>query len=240
MTELEAVPEDWERALCVVAHPDDMEYGSASAVARWTNQGKTISYCLVTSGEAGIDGIAPDKCARLRQEEERRSAAVVGVDTVEFLAHPDGLVEASIELRRDLAIAIRRHRPDVVVSINFRETFGGPGFNHADHRATGYALLDAVRDAANRWVFPGAGGDPWAGVRFALFGGSPHATHGVDVTDTIERGVDSLREHRTYLDGLGTATEGTDPAAFVRDWALAAGPLFGVHAATTFELIPLG
>ncbi len=239
MAKLEPVPEDWERALCVVAHPDDMEYGSASAVARWTGQDKTITYCLVTSGEAGIDGIAPDECARLRQDEERRSAAVVGVDTVEFLTHPDGLVEASIALRRDLASVIRRHRPDVVVSINFRETWGTPGFNHADHRATGYALLDAVRDAANRWVFPGAGGDPWAGVRFALFGGSPQATHAVDVTDTIERGVDSLREHHTYLHGLGTTVEGVDPAAFVRDWALAAGPALGVHAATTFELIPL-
>lgn len=252
MPQLGPVPEDWHRALCIVAHPDDLEYGSASAIARWTGQGKDISYCLVTSGEAGIDSMAPDDCARVRQEEERRSAAVVGVRTVEFLAHPDGLVEASIPLRRDLASAIRRHRPDVVVSINFRESFGGPGFNHADHRATGYALLDAVRDAANRWVFPGAGGEPWSGVRFALFGASPQATHAVDVTDTIERGVDSLREHRTYLEALapaeasegdgGSTAEGRseDPAAFVRDWALAAGPSFGVGAAITFELIALG
>jgi len=251
MATLEPVPEDWSRALCVAAHPDDMEYGSASAVARWTDQGKQITYCLVTSGEAGIESMPPDECARVRQEEERRSAAVVGVDAVEFLAHPDGLVEPSIALRRDLAIAIRRHRPDVVVSINFRESFGGQGFNHADHRATGYALLDAVRDAANRWVFPGAGGDPWSGVRFALFGGSPQADHWVDVTASIERGVDSLREHRTYLEALRPASdegdargvgegEEPDPAAFVRDWAVAAGPPLGVRAATTFELIALG
>ena len=97
---LEPAPEDWSRALAVVAHPDDLEYGAASAIARWTDQGKWVGYVLATSGEAGIDALAPDETARLRQDEERRSAAVVGVDSVEFLAHPDGLVEPSIALRR--------------------------------------------------------------------------------------------------------------------------------------------
>lgn len=240
MSDLEPVPEDWSRALAVVAHPDDLEYGAASAIARWTDQGKAIAYCLVTSGEAGIDSMPPDVCARVRQGEERASAAAVGVDTVEFLAHPDGLVEANIALRRDLAAAIRRHRPEVVISINFRETFGFPSFNHADHRNTGVALLDAVRDAANRWVFVGAGGDPWSGVRFALFGGSPQATHGVDITGTLDRGIASLEAHRTYLDALDEGTTGTDPDAFLRTMAVQAGPRLGVDLATTFELIPLG
>lgn len=242
MATLEPVPEDWERALAVVAHPDDIEYGAASAVARWTDQGKEVAYCLVTSGEAGIDALAPDECAHVRREEERCSAAVVGVDGVEFLGHPDGLVEASLALRRDLAAAIRRHRPDVVVSTNFRDSWGGPSFNHADHRATGIALLDAVRDAANRWLFPGVGGDPWNGVRFAIFGGSPQAAHAVDVSDTLDRGVASLREHRAYLEHItpADAPDDHDPTAFLRDWAEAAGPRLGVAAATTFELIALG
>jgi LmbE family N-acetylglucosaminyl deacetylase len=236
---LEPVPEDWDRALAVVAHPDDLEYGVASAIARWTDQGKTVTYCLLTAGEAGIDALPPDECARIRMEEERRSAAVVGVDTVEFLGHPDGLVEANLAVRRDLAATIRRHRPDVVVSINFRERFGFPGFNHADHRATGLALIDAVRDAGNRWLFVGAGGEPWSGVRFALFGNSPMATHAVDVTATIDRGVASLQEHRVYLDGLAPGTLGTDPDGFLRGMATEAGPTLGVEAAVTFELIPL-
>lgn len=236
MPDLETVPEDWTRALAVVAHPDDLEYGAAAAIARWTDQGKQITYLLVTSGEAGIDSMAPDESARVRQEEERRSAAVVGVDVVEFLAHPDGLVEATVGLRRDLATAIRRHRPEVVLSINFRDSWGGLSFNHADHRNTGLALLDAVRDAANRWIFPGAGGDPWSGVRFALFSGSPQATHGTDVTATIDRGVASLREHAAYLEGLGGDPD-EDPTAFLRDNAAAAGPRLGVDLAATFELI---
>jgi LmbE family N-acetylglucosaminyl deacetylase len=236
--ELEPVPEDWDRALAVVAHPDDLEYGVASAIARWTEQGKRITYCLVSAGEAGIDTMAPDECARVRMEEERRSAAVVGVDTVELLGHPDGLIEAGVHLRRDLAATIRRHRPDVVISINFRETFGFPGFNHADHRATGIALIDAVRDAGNRWLFVGAGGEPWNGVRFALFGNSPVAGHGVDVTATIDRGVASLAEHRAYLDALPEGTRGTDPDSFLRGMATETGPRLGVEAAVAFELIP--
>jgi LmbE family N-acetylglucosaminyl deacetylase len=235
---LALVPEDWQRGLAIVAHPDDLEYGAASAIARWTRQGKRITYCLVSSGEAGIDSMAPDQSALVRQEEERRSAAVVGVDTVEFLAHPDGLIEATLVLRRDLATVIRRYRPEVLISINYRDRWAGT-FNHADHRAVGIALVDAVRDAANRWVFPGAGGAPWTGLRFALFGGSPEATHAVDVTDTIDAGVASLKEHRAYLAGLGEGTTGTDPDSFLREMARATGPAIGVDAAVSFELVDL-
>ncbi|HEX2319022.1 MAG TPA: PIG-L family deacetylase, partial [Streptosporangiaceae bacterium] len=80
---MKPIPEDWERAVAVVAHPDDLEYGAASAIARWTTQGKTVSYLLATRGEAGIAGMAPAEVAPLRVEEERRSAAVVGVTQVE-------------------------------------------------------------------------------------------------------------------------------------------------------------
>jgi LmbE family N-acetylglucosaminyl deacetylase len=233
---LELVPEDWNCALAIVAHPDDLEYGAASAIARWARQGKTVVYCLVTSGEAGIDSMHPDEAARVRQEEQRRSAAVVGVDTVEFLAHPDGLVEASLALRRVLATVIRRHRPEVLVSINYRDHWPG-AFNHADHRNVGIALIDAARDAANRWVFPGAGGPAWKGLRFAIFGGSTEPTHAVDVTATIDLGVASLREHRTYLEALGGGM--SDPDSFLRDLARATGPTIGVEAAVSFEMVAL-
>jgi LmbE family N-acetylglucosaminyl deacetylase len=235
---IEHVPEDWDRGLAIVAHPDDLEYGAAGAIARWTDQGKSIVYCLVTSGEAGIDTMPPDQCAVLRQDDERRSAAAVGVDTVEFLAHPDGLVEASLALRRDLATAIRRHRPEVLIGINHRERWPA-GFNHADHRAVGIAMIDAARDAGNRWLFPGAGGAPWSGTRFALFSGSPETTHGVDVTATLGRSIASLREHQTYLDALADGTPGKEPEPFLRAMAESAGPALGVSAAVLFELVPL-
>src|SRR4051812_35461860 len=97
---LEPLPEDWSRALAIVAHPDDMEFGSAAAVARWTAQGKEVVYCMVTSGEAGIDGLHPDECRRVREAEQIESARIVGVDVVEFLEQPDGILEYGVPLRR--------------------------------------------------------------------------------------------------------------------------------------------
>ena len=228
---MEEILEGFERVLCVVAHPDDLEYGAASVVARWTAQGKRVAYALATSGEAGIDGMAPAECGPLREEEERRSAAVVGVSDVRFLGHPDGLVEEGLELRRDIAAAVRWWRPDVVVSMNHELTWFGGSVNHADHRAVGVAVLDACRDAANRWLFTDIG-EPWSGVQAVYEMASGEPTHYVDVTDTIDRGIASLREHRAYIDGLGT---GFDPDAFLRGSAESQGAEVGVPFAVTFR-----
>ena len=89
---LEAFPDDWSSALAVMAHPDDLEYGGAAAVAAWTRAGQQVTYLLATRGEAGIDGMAPAEAAALREGEQRASAAIVGVDDVEFLDHPDGML----------------------------------------------------------------------------------------------------------------------------------------------------
>lgn len=213
---MQPMPEDWTSAVAVVAHPDDLEYGAASAVARWTRQGKRVSYVLATRGEAGIAGMSPDLTGPLRVEEEQRSAAIVGVSDVQFLDHPDGLVEYGIALRRDLAAAFRRLRPDVVITMSFDLTWGEEGpVNHADHRAVGLAVLDACRDAANGWVFPQAGpACPAISAAYVIASGEP--THFVDVTDTIDLGIASLREHRAYIDGLGREF---DPDQFLRDMA---------------------
>lgn len=200
---MDPMPEDWNRAVAVVAHPDDLEYGAASAVARWTAQGKHVSYLLATRGEAGIAGMAPDAVGPLREDEERRSAALVGVSDVFFLDHVDGLVEYGLALRRDLATVLRQQRPDIVITMNFELTWGDSGMvNHADHRATGLAVLDAVRDAANPWVFT-EDGPAWDGIKQVYVAGVADPTHFVDVTDTIDKGIASLREHKAYLDGLG-------------------------------------
>jgi LmbE family N-acetylglucosaminyl deacetylase len=231
--------EDWTRALAVVAHPDDLEYGAASAVARWTDQGKWVGYVLATSGEAGIDGMDPAQAGPLRRDEERAGAARVGVDTVEFLDHRDGVVEYGLALRRDLARAIRRHRPEVLVLSNFELRWGFGGLNMADHRVVGLAALDAARDAGNRWVFPellDEGHEPWSGLRFAAVNASPRPTHFVDVGPTIDRGIASLTEHRAYLAGLGN---GTDPDEFLRGNAASTGEECGVQYAVEFEVIPL-
>jgi LmbE family N-acetylglucosaminyl deacetylase len=210
------MPEDWESAVAVAAHPDDLEYGAASAIARWTRQGKKVTYLLVTRGEAGIAGMAPAQVGPLRVAEEQASAGVVGVSDVQFLDFTDGLVEYGIPLRRELAAAFRRVRPDVVITGSFELTWGEEGpVNHADHRAVGLAVLDACRDAANEWVFTDAGpACPPIGAAYVI--GSNEPTHFVDVTDTIELGVASLREHKAYIEGLGREF---DADQFLRDMA---------------------
>ena len=229
--------EDWSRAAAVVAHPDDLEYGCASAVARWTGQGKVVSYVMVTSGEAGIDAMDPAAAGPRREDEQRESAALVGVDHVEFLGHPDGMVEAGMALRRDIAAALRRLRPEVVVTMNFDLTWGeGGGVNHADHRATGLAVLDACRDAANRWVFPEAG-PPWSGIRDVYVAGANEPTRYVDVTETLETGIASLRAHRLYIEGLGRQF---DPDEFLRSMTGFAGMAAGCAHAVAFRRFPVG
>ena len=236
---LAQLPEDWDRALAVVAHPDDLEFGASSAVARWTAAGKTVEYVLATRGEAGIDALAPEQCAAIRSSEQLASARVVGVENVRFLRYRDGMLTYSLGLRRDLARAIRSHRPEVLLSINYRASFGPGTVNHADHRVVGEALLDAARDAANRWVFPELADDglePWHGLRFAAFNASPAADHFVDVTDYLDRGIASLSEHHVYLENLRGEF---DPVQFLRSNAEGAGLQAGVPLAVTFEVVNL-
>jgi LmbE family N-acetylglucosaminyl deacetylase len=238
---LEPLTEDWERALCVVAHPDDLEFGGAAAVARWTAQGKQVVYCMVTSGEAGIDGMVPDESRRVREAEQVESARIVGVDQVDFLGLPDGILEYGVPLRRAICEEVRLHRPEIVITNNFRDSWGGRNLNQADHIATGKAVLDAVRDAGNRWVFSDqlvGGREPWGGVKQVWCAGSPASDGGVDISDTFDKGVESLRAHQAYIDGLGW--QDFDPAEFLEGMSRASGQRLGVAHAVGFEVFPMG
>lgn len=229
---MEAVAEDWESALAIVAHPDDLEYGAAMALARWTGQGKRVVEVLATRGEAGIQTMAPEQVGPLRSAEQIEAARIVGVDTVEFLGFPDGMLEYGLPLRRAVARSVRRHRPDVVVSLNFRETFGPGAANMADHRVLGQAVLDGVRDAANPWVFRDLEEPAWGGVRFSLFANSPNATHYTDVTGHVETGLRALAAHRVYFANLQGAP---DQGEMVRSILAETGRAAGVPYAVAFE-----
>src|SRR5690349_23589152 len=174
---LQELGDDFESVLCVVAHPDDIEYGTAAAVARWTDAGKQVTYFLLTRGEAGIDTMHPDEAAVVREKEERDGAALVGVTEVDFGTHRDGVVEYGVDLRRDIAREIRRRRPDVVVTGHYGDRFVRGMLNQADHRAVGLACVDAVADAGNRWIFPELleeeGLQPWSVGRLCVAVGEP-------------------------------------------------------------------
>jgi LmbE family N-acetylglucosaminyl deacetylase len=203
---LPQLPDDaFQRVLCVVAHPDDVEYGTSSAVAAWTARGIEVRYLLLTKGEAGMDAVHPDQTRELRMTEQLAGSEVVGVSHVDFLDHPDGVLVYGLDLRRDIARVIREFRPDAVVVGSWEVEFVGM-LNQADHRAAGLAAVDAIRDAGNRWVFrelaEQEGLQTWS-VRWLLVSAADEPTHGVDVSgEPLERGIASLEAHKEYLAGI--------------------------------------
>jgi LmbE family N-acetylglucosaminyl deacetylase len=193
------------RVLVILAHPDDPEYFCGGTVARWTAEGGSVTYCLVTSGDKGADGVGADSAAlaRLREEEQRCAAEVLGVQEVLFLGRPDGMLEADIPLRRDLARVIRRVRPDRLITCDPTTIFPRrQRINHSDHRATGQAALDAVYPAAGSALyFPellDEGHSPHK-VQEVYVAGSQDPNVTVDITDTIDRKLEALRCHRSQL-----------------------------------------
>jgi LmbE family N-acetylglucosaminyl deacetylase len=156
---------------------------------------------------------------------------------VEFLGHRDGVIEHSLDLRRDIAGAIRRHRPELIVTLNHHDTWFGANWNSPDHRNTGRAVFDAVGDAGNRWIFPellSAGLEPWSGVRWVAVSGSSQATHAVAVASGLERSISSLEAHATYLTGLG---DDMNVREFLTGNATANAERFGGRLCTAFELV---
>lgn len=202
---IELLPDDaFRRVLCVVAHPDDVEYGTSAAVAAWTSRGIEVAYLLLTGGEAGMQR-PPEETRVVRADEQRRACTAVGVEDLTILNHPDGMLVYSLDLRRDIARRIRQFRPDAVVTGSW-EVEAPWGLNQADHRAAGLACLDAVRDADNTWMFPELAAEDglakW-GTTWLLVSGDARPTHGVDVSgDPLERGIASLESHRAYLADL--------------------------------------
>jgi LmbE family N-acetylglucosaminyl deacetylase len=192
---------DIRRILGVFAHPDDADFGAAGTISRWTGEGIEVAYLLVTRGDAGgFDDTPRTDVPRIREAEQRAAAKAVGISQVEFLdGYADGAITPSLALRRDITAAIRRFRPDrVLTSSPLRrwERIAGPG--HPDHLAVGEATTCAIYpDARNRFAFPElieAGLEPWV-VREVWFMGGPDPDHAVDITDYLPRKLAALRSH---------------------------------------------
>ena len=226
--------EAFRRVLCVVAHPDDVEYGTASAVVAWTSQGIDVAYLLLTRGEAGMDASEPERTAELRVREQVTGSEAVGVSQVDFLEYPDGVLVYSLEMRRDIARVIRRYQPDAVLVGSWEVEFVA-GLNQADHRVAGLAAADALRDAGNRWFFPellDEGLDPWS-PRWLLVSGDTRPTHGVDVTgEPLQRGIASLEAHAEYLAGIPGHPP---PRMMITAITAMLGPRLGVPHAVLFR-----
>jgi LmbE family N-acetylglucosaminyl deacetylase len=192
-----------ERILIVMAHPDDVDFAVGGTVATWTDAGIEVSYCMVTSGDAG--GFDPDvprsDIAGIRQAEQRAAAATVGVSDVRFLDYPDGRLEVSLDLRRDIARVIREVRPQRLVAQSPERHMARMPAAHPDHIAVGEATLSAMYpDARNPFAFADEIGDleAWS-VLETWVTGMERVNHYVDVTATFERKKAALLEHKSQI-----------------------------------------
>jgi len=189
---------DIERVLVVEAHPDVVDFVFAGSAARLTDAGVEVTYCIVTDGDAGgsESGMSRAEMASKRREEQAAAAAVVGVHDLHFLGYPDGRVEPTLELRRDLTRVIRQVRPHRVLMPSPDRNWDLVYASHPDHLAVGAAAIAAVYpDARNRWAHPelaAEGHEPWTVAQVWLGAGGPDATHYVDITDAVDRKIEAL------------------------------------------------
>ena len=231
-----------ERLLVVMAHPDDVDFGSAGTIATLTAQGVHVTYCLVTDGDAGgfDHSITRAEMASMRRKEQTAAAAVVGVHDLIFLGHPDGRVEANLQLRCDISRVIRQVRPQVVVCQSPERNLDRIFASHPDHLAAGEAAMAAVYpDSQNPFAFPELleeGLEPWKVNEIWLSGHSAF-THTLDVSDHVDRKIEALLCHASQL---------PDPAGMqgrVRQWMAATAVAGGLPEGTFgegFRLVSVG
>ncbi len=228
-----------QRAMVISAHPDDIEFTVAGTAAKWRRAGTAIRYVIVTSGDVGSHepGMTRAELARIREAESRAAAAVVGVDDVVFLGYPDGTVEPTLALRRDLVREIRAFRPDILICFDPTVLFGGDEYiNHPDHRAVAQAALDAVAPAAAMpLIFP----------ELRLQGFEPHQVRAVyvtmgeganvwiDITETIDLKAEALRQHVSQF------SNGWDPSEMLHEWAAEHQAQTGMRYSESFRRFTL-
>jgi LmbE family N-acetylglucosaminyl deacetylase len=190
-----------QRILAVLAHPDDADFGAGGTIARWTDGGIEVTYCLVTDGDAGgFDrSVARTEIPEIRRTEQRNAAKAVGVEDVRFLGYPDGRLELTLDLRRDISRVIRQVRPQRVLTQSPERNWARIHASHPDHLTTGEAALRAIYpDSRNPFAFPkllaDEGLEPWEVAEVWVMA-HPSPNHHVDVTDTFDRKIAALRAH---------------------------------------------
>jgi LmbE family N-acetylglucosaminyl deacetylase len=238
----EAMAEAPARILVVSAHPDDVDFGAAGSVAKWCRAGSVVRYLILTDGDAGgFDReVARSEIAPIRRAEQRRAAALIGVGEVEFLGYPDGALVADLALRRDIARAIRQHRPERVVCQSPERDYTRLPASHPDHLAAGAAALAAVYpDARNPFAHPellAEGLEPHVVSELWLMA-HPSATTYVDISETLEHKLAAIAAHESQL---------PDPEAMrarVRGWTSSTAAAAGLpegHSAEAFYVTTFG
>ena len=195
------------RAMIIIAHPDDGEYMAAGTLAKWAKAGTEVTYVLCTSGDKGTSDqeIKPEELAATREREQQNAADVVGAKNVEFLRYEDGVLQNTLELRKDIVRQIRKHKPDVIFCQDPTRRYGDTFINHPDHRAAGDAVLDAVFPSARDYhVYPDLIEEGYMPhntlqVYMGTFGFGDPGNVWVDISETIDTKIDALMEHKSQV-----------------------------------------
>jgi LmbE family N-acetylglucosaminyl deacetylase len=229
------------RVLSIHAHPDDQEFTVAGTLAKWARAGSAITTVCITSGGGGSNEYIPSTMTRealvlIREDEQRQACRVLGISDVIFLGNQDGVLEPSIELRRELTRVIRRYRPDAVVCGDPTVRFYGTRYmNHPDHRVAADVTLDAVFPSAEtRLIFPellDEGLEPHK-VPLVFVHGSDRPDTFIDISESLDVKLAALKEHRTQM---GT----WDPTEMITAWARQQGARRNLAAAESYRLMRL-
>ena len=223
-----------ESAMIIVAHPDDAEYTTAGTVAAWAKAGCQVTYVVCTDGNSGshVPGMTRDKLAEIRRAEQRAACETLGVSNVVFLGYDDGLLQSTLDLRRDLVRAVRQHKPEVVVAWDPMRLFGDDDYiNHPDHRAAAQAALDAVAPASSMPLLWPETGAPHQVRQMYIFGNDKPNTW-VDISETIEQKIAALKQHASQMGDW-------DPTEMIREWSAETGKEKGLAHAESYRVITL-
>lgn len=227
-----------ERAMLIYAHPDDIEFSAAGTAARWAAAGAEVIYVVITDGNVGSheDGMTAERIAQVRRQEQEAAARVAGASACIFLGYHDGLLQPTLELRKELVRLIRQHKPNVVICGDPTVFFpNDTRINHPDHRAAATAALDAVFPAAEMpLMYPDLEEDGLSAhkVNYVLVSNPREATFYVDITETINLKIEALRQHQSQLADW-------DPEEPIKTWAGQIGQKVGFNYAEGFRLITL-
>jgi LmbE family N-acetylglucosaminyl deacetylase len=238
MSETEFIP---KKAMSIHAHPDDQEFTVAGTLAKWAKAGCEVVSVILTSGDGGSNDPAHDASykptlAKIREGEQSAANATLGVKETIYLRYPDGELEPTVALRKELTKIIRAHKPDVVVTGDPQGVFYGNGYiNHPDHRAAAQLATYAVfPSAGSRLVFAdllAEGFEPHNVKRLYLHGPEKPDTW-VDISETIDLKIAALKQHASQL-------KDWDPAKMIREWAEGEGKDHEMACAESYKVMIL-
>ncbi len=236
-----AEPQPPKSAMAIHAHPDDQEFTIAGTLAKWARAGCEITTVLITSGDAGSNDkteaqMTKQELARIREQEQRRACAVLGVEHVEFLHYPDGMLQPTIDLRRDLTRLIRKYKPHVVITGDPTVRFYGNSYlNHPDHRVAADVALDAVfPSAGTKFIFPelrDEGFEPHQVHQVFIHGAEKPETY-IDISEVLDVKIAALKEHHSQIHDW-------DPGEMIREWAKDEGKEHHLAAAESYRVMVL-